>query len=163
MLSFNSQSFQLFNVFRSLSFSVFSFFFFFVYQSFLSTYKDIIGKLSIHHIMFFAYGSSQRKWKPFFCWLLLFFHSQAKKKLWSCPSVSKVCIEKKIMFASWWNEYPTPGFQVLAVSWRASRKRLFLIFWQILAIFDDFSKWSTPKVLQNIDKSSNMAKICQNL
>ena len=66
-----------------------------IYQSFLSTYKDIIGKLSIHHIMFFAYGSSQRKWKPFFCWLLLFFHSQAKKKLWSCPSVSKVCIEKK--------------------------------------------------------------------
>ncbi len=62
MLSFNSQSFQLFNVFRSLSLFLL---FLCIYQSFLSTYKDIIGKLSIHHIMFFAYGSSKRKWKPF--------------------------------------------------------------------------------------------------
>ena len=81
MLSFNSQSFQLFNVFRSLSlslsFSVFSFFF--VYQSFLSTYKDIIGKLSIHHIMFFAYGSSQRKWKPFFAGCYFSFTHKQKK------------------------------------------------------------------------------------
>ena len=96
MLSFNSQSFQLFNVFRSLSFSVFYsffYFFFFVYQSFLSTYKDIIGKLSIHHIMFFAYGSSQRKWKPFFAGCYFSF-THKQKKLWSCPSVSKVCIQK---------------------------------------------------------------------
>ena len=47
-------------------------FFLCIYQSFLSTYKDIIGKLSIHHIMFFAYGSSKRKWKPF---LLLSFYT----------------------------------------------------------------------------------------
>ena len=48
-----------------------------IYQSFLSTYKDIIGKLSIHHIMFFAYGSSKRKWKPFL--LLLSLHQQKKE------------------------------------------------------------------------------------
>ena len=84
----------------SLSFSVFYsffYFFFFVYQSFLSTYKDIIGKLSIHHIMFFAYGSSQRKWKPFFAGCYFSF-THKQKKLWSCPSVSKVCIGEKIMF-----------------------------------------------------------------
>ena len=74
MLSFNSQSFQLFNVFRSLSLFLL---FLCIYQSFLSTYKDIIGKLSIHHIMFFAYGSSKRKWKPFL--LLLSLHQQKKE------------------------------------------------------------------------------------
>ena len=52
--------------------SLLSLLFLCIYQSFLSTYKDIIGKLSIHHIMFFAYGSSKRKWKPFL--LLLSLH-----------------------------------------------------------------------------------------
>jgi hypothetical protein len=37
-----------------------------IYQSFLSTYKDIIGKLSIHHIMFFAYGSFKEEMETFF-------------------------------------------------------------------------------------------------
>ena len=54
----------------SLSLSL-SLLFLCIYQSFLSTYKDIIGKLSIHHIMFFAYGSSKRKWKPFLLLLSL--------------------------------------------------------------------------------------------
>ena len=59
-----------FSMYSDLSLSLFLFLslsllFLCIYQSFLSTYKDIIGKLSIHHIMFFAYGSSKRKWKPF--------------------------------------------------------------------------------------------------
>ena len=41
---------------------------------------------------------------------------------------------------------------------KASRNRFFFIFCQMFAIFDDFSKWSTaPKVLQNFEKSSNLA------
>ena len=73
----------------SLSFSVFSFFFF-VYQSFLSTYKDIIGKLSIHHIMFFAYGSSKRKWKPFFT-VQLSSIQEKKEKSFLLPLAAALC------------------------------------------------------------------------
>ena len=102
MLSFNSQSFQLFNVFRSLSlsFSVFYsffYFFFFVYQSFLSTYKDIIGKLSIHHIMFFAYGSSQRKWKPFFAGCYFSFTHKQKKNFGLALLSLKSVLGKKLL------------------------------------------------------------------
>ena len=31
-------------------------------------------------------------------------------------------------------------------------------FSDLFAIFDDFSKWNTPNVLPNFEKSSNMAK-----
>ena len=37
----------------------------------------------------------------------------------------------------------------------ASWKRIFFIFCQI---FDDFSKWSTPKLLRNFEESSKLAK-----
>ena len=53
------------------------------------------------------------------------------------------------------------------VSWRNGLRaywaRLFFIFCQTYAmpIFDDFSKWSIPKVLRNFEKSSNMANIWQ--
>ena len=108
----------------SLSFSVFSFFFF-VYQSFLSTYKDIIGKLSIHHIMFFAYGSSQRKWKPFFAGCYFSF-THKQKKLWSCPSVSKVCIQKiyicVIGMVKW---VPGLGMCTTMEKWVCSRYQIF--------------------------------------
>ena len=79
----------------SLSFSVFSFFFF-VYQSFLSTYKDIIGKLSIHHIMFFAYGSSQRKWKPFFLLAATFLSLTSKKNFGLALLSLKSVLGKKL-------------------------------------------------------------------
>ena len=98
MLSFNSQSFQLFNVFRSLSLFSF-FFFFFVYQSFLSTYKDIIGKLSIHHIMFFAYGFSKRKWKPFLLLLSLYWEEK-----FSTPTAKNMKMKHRIhhTFTTFW-------------------------------------------------------------
>ena len=42
---------------------------------------------------------------------------------------------------------------------KASSTRLFFIFYQFFAIFDDFSKWSSvPNVLSNFEKSWNMAK-----
>ena len=91
--AFNFSMYSDLSLSISLSLSL-SLLFLCIYQSFLSTYKDIIGKLSIHHIMFFAYGSSQRKWKPFFAGCYFSF-THKQKKLWSCPSVSKVCIGEK--------------------------------------------------------------------
>ena len=35
----------------------------------------------------------------------------------------------------------------------------FFIFSKHFAVFDDFSKWRVPNVLQNSEKSSNIAKI----
>ena len=35
----------------------------------------------------------------------------------------------------------------------------FFIFSKLFAVFDDFSKWRVPNVLQNLEKSSNIAKI----
>ena len=62
-------------------------------------WKDIIGKLSIHHIMFFAYGSSKRKWKPFLLLLSLSqtFAEKRKNFSLSCQkyeSEKTVCIDK---------------------------------------------------------------------
>ena len=38
-------------------------------------------------------------------------------------------------------------------------KRFFFTFSKLFAVFDDFSKWTVPNVLQNSEKSSNIAKI----
>ena len=40
-------------------------------------------------------------------------------------------------------------------------KAFLYFFCQMFAIFDDFSKWSPPKVLWRFEKSSNMAKLWQ--
>ena len=36
-------------------------------------------------------------------------------------------------------------------------ERFFFIFSKFFAVFDDFSKWRVPNVLQNSEKSSNIA------
>ena len=45
----------------------------------------------------------------------------------------------------------------------ASRTRLFVMFCQFFAIFDDFSKWSTPKALRKFEKATIMTiYLCKN-
>ena len=57
----------------------------------------------------------------------------------------------KIRFSGTQNQ-PKNGF-------KASRTQGFSSFFsQILVIFDDFSKWSAPKAMKNIVKSSNISK-----
>ena len=38
-------------------------------------------------------------------------------------------------------------------------ERFFFILSKLFAVFDDFSKWRVPNVLQNSEKSPNIAKI----
>ena len=38
-------------------------------------------------------------------------------------------------------------------------ERFFFIFSKVFAVFDDFPNWRVPNVLQNMEKSSNIAKI----
>ena len=135
MLSFNSQSFQLFNVFRSLSL-------FLCFLLLLLLLLLCISKFPFYIQRHYrkAFNSSHNvlciwilteEMETFFCWLLLFFHSQAKKNfglaLLSLKSVlgkNYVCIMIK------WVLPDTPGFGLPTVSWKfvkkPSRTRFFL-------------------------------------
>ena len=130
MLSFNSQSFQLFNVFRSLSL-------FLCFLLLLLLLLLCISKFPFYIQRHYrkAFNSSHNvlciwilteEMETFFCWLLLFFHSQAKKKLWSCPSVSKVCIQKiyicVIGMVKW---VPGLGMCTTMEKWVCSRYQIF--------------------------------------
>ena len=93
--------------------------------------------------------------ETFFCWLLLFFHSQAKKNfglaLLSLKSVlgkNYVCIMIKQVLPD------TPGFRLPTVSWKFVKTKAFSLN-IFIAIYDDylpiFLNWSTSKGTQAID------------
>ena len=93
--------------------------------------------------------------ETFFCWLLLFFHSQAKKNfglaLLSLKSVlgkNYVCIMINQVLPD------TPGFRLPTVSWKFVKTKAFSLN-IFIAIYDDylpiFLNWSTSKGTQAID------------
>ena len=100
MLSFNSQSFQLFNVFRSLSL-------FLCFLLLLLLLLLCISKFPFYIQRHYrkAFNSSHNvlciwilteEMETFFCWLLLFFHSQAKKNFGLALLSLKSVLGKKL-------------------------------------------------------------------
>ena len=92
MLSFNSQSFQLFNVFRSLSLSPFSLYIskfpFYIQRHYRKAFNSSHNVLCIWIL--------KEEMETFFCWLLLFFHSQAKKNFGLALLSLKSVLGKKL-------------------------------------------------------------------
>ena len=53
----------------------------------------------------------------------------------------------------WFQKQPFLVIAIFSIDWKI------FFFYKILSVFDDFSKWRVPNMLQHSEKSSNIAKI----